>query len=54
MKLDARTYAQEFKSKGQPPWIHKLYLHWTKLYQEPFKGVTFDGMSALTEVKRKR
>lgn len=49
MKLDARTYAHEFKTKGQPPWIHKLYLHWRKLYQEPFKGVTVDGRVDSTE-----
>lgn len=52
VKLDARAYAHEFKSKGQPPWIYKLYLHWLKLYQEPFKGVTFDGIGGFQIARR--
>lgn len=40
---DAKVYAAEFKEKGNPPWIHGLYLLWRKLFAEPFKGVTNDG-----------
>ncbi|KAK7905416.1 hypothetical protein LTR67_000138 [Exophiala xenobiotica] len=40
---DAHVYVQRFKESGGPPWIHALWLHWKKLLQEPFKGVTSDG-----------
>ncbi|KIX00065.1 uncharacterized protein Z518_10992 [Rhinocladiella mackenziei CBS 650.93] len=43
-KQDAHVYAQAFKEKGVPPWLHALYLHWMKLLKEPFKGVTNDGI----------
>ncbi|KAK0618558.1 hypothetical protein B0T17DRAFT_495943 [Bombardia bombarda] len=42
-KQDAHEYAQAFIQGGMPPWLHALYLHWRKLFQEPFKGVTSDG-----------
>ncbi|KAK4250823.1 hypothetical protein C7999DRAFT_28652 [Corynascus novoguineensis] len=42
-KQDAHEYARAFKESGVPPWLHGLYLHWRKLYQEPFKGITNDG-----------
>ena len=42
-----REYAMEFKEKGQPPWLHALYLQWQKLLAEPFKGVTNDGAYVL-------
>ncbi|KAM7194310.1 Protein of unknown function (DUF3500) domain containing protein [Rhypophila sp. PSN 637] len=42
-KQDAHEYAKEFIEGGNPPWLHGLYLHWRKLFQEPFKGVTNDG-----------
>lgn len=42
-KQDAHKYAQDFKELKVPPWLHGLYEHWLKLYQEPFKGVTNDG-----------
>lgn len=45
-KQDAHEYAKEFKEGGMPPWLHALYLHWRKLLQEPFKGVTNDGASS--------
>jgi hypothetical protein len=41
---DAHEYAQAFKESGVPPWLHGLYLHWRKLFQEPFRGVTNDGL----------
>ncbi|KAH6650005.1 hypothetical protein F5144DRAFT_30275 [Chaetomium tenue] len=40
---DAHEYAKGFKEGGVPPWLHGLYLHWQKLFQEPFKGITNDG-----------
>lgn len=42
---DATEYAQAFKTKAQPPWLHGLYQHWCKLYEEPFRGITTDGES---------
>ncbi|KAK3694566.1 hypothetical protein B0T22DRAFT_507185 [Podospora appendiculata] len=42
-KQDAHEYAKAFIQGGMPPWLHGLYLHWRKLFQEPFKGVTNDG-----------
>ena len=40
---DANVYATEFKEKGNPPWLHALWLQWRKLFAEPFRGVTNDG-----------
>ncbi|EGO52767.1 hypothetical protein NEUTE1DRAFT_91440 [Neurospora tetrasperma FGSC 2508] len=42
-KQDAHEYAKEFINGGNPPWLHGLYLHWRKLFQDPFKGITNDG-----------
>ncbi|EEU37428.1 uncharacterized protein NECHADRAFT_51556 [Fusarium vanettenii 77-13-4] len=42
-KQNAHEYAQAFKSSGQPPWLHGLYLHWRRLFEEPYKGITNDG-----------
>ncbi|KAK3498174.1 hypothetical protein B0T13DRAFT_252640 [Neurospora crassa] len=42
-KQDAHEYAKEFIEGGNPPWLHGLYLHWRKLFQDPFKGITNDG-----------
>lgn len=42
---DAHEYANEFKTGQQPPWLYALYMHWLELLQEPFKGVTTDGMN---------
>ncbi|KAJ5124502.1 uncharacterized protein N7515_008327 [Penicillium bovifimosum] len=41
---DAHEYAHDFKTGHQPPWLHALYMHWLDLLQEPFKGVTTDGI----------
>jgi hypothetical protein len=43
-KLDAYKYAENFKKNGQPPWLHGLYLHWRKLFNEPYQGITSDGV----------
>jgi hypothetical protein len=40
---DAYEYAAEFKKHGNPPWLHALYLHWRRLFLEPFRGITTDG-----------
>lgn len=42
-KQDAHEYAKEFKEEGRPPWLHALYLHWKKLFAQPFQGITTDG-----------
>jgi hypothetical protein len=39
----AADYADAFKSTGQPPWLHGLYVHWRKLFEEPYHGITNDG-----------
>lgn len=41
---NAHEYAHAFKTLAVPPWLHALYTHWLELLQEPFKGVTVDGM----------
>ncbi|KAI0903255.1 hypothetical protein F4823DRAFT_568888 [Ustulina deusta] len=41
---DAYGHARELKDKQAPPWLHGLYTHWRKLFQEPFKGITNDGV----------
>jgi hypothetical protein len=42
-RQNAQEYAQVFKAKGNPPWLHGLYKHWMSLLEEPFKGITNDG-----------
>lgn len=42
-KQDAHVYAEEFKTGGNPPWLHGLYMHWLDLLKDPFKGITTDG-----------
>jgi hypothetical protein len=41
---DAHQYAKRFIEGGNPPWIHGLFLHWRKLFKEPFRGVTNNGV----------
>ncbi|KAI0408847.1 hypothetical protein F4802DRAFT_299059 [Xylaria palmicola] len=41
---DARGHARELLDKQSPPWLYGLYTHWRKLLQEPFKGITNDGV----------
>lgn len=41
---DAYGHAQELLEHHRPPWLYGLYVHWRKLFEEPFKGVTSDGM----------
>ncbi|RSL47060.1 hypothetical protein CEP54_013581 [Fusarium duplospermum] len=42
-KQNAYEYVEAFKTSGQPPWLHGLYLHWRKLFEEPYQGITNDG-----------
>ncbi|RSL91335.1 hypothetical protein CEP51_000335 [Fusarium floridanum] len=42
-KQNAYEYAEAFKTSGQPPWLHGLYLHWRKLFEEPYQGITNNG-----------
>jgi hypothetical protein len=49
---EAHGYADAFKSSGQPPWLHGLYLHWRKLYEEPYHGITNDGMGSIPLVRQ--
>ncbi|KAJ1327413.1 DUF3500 domain-containing protein [Microdochium nivale] len=41
---DAHTHAAELLERRRPPWLHGLYEHWMRLLQEPFRGVTSDGV----------
>ena len=38
-------YVDEFQKNHVPPWLHNLTETWKELLQEPFQGVTSDGMS---------
>ncbi|KAI0898580.1 hypothetical protein F4806DRAFT_365771 [Annulohypoxylon nitens] len=42
-KNDAYGHAKELLEHHRPPWLYGLYVHWRKLFDEPFKGVTNDG-----------
>ncbi|KAF2148601.1 hypothetical protein K461DRAFT_233279 [Myriangium duriaei CBS 260.36] len=37
-------YADAFRKTHQPPWLYALYRHWRELFEQPFKGVTTDGI----------
>ncbi|KAI5853285.1 hypothetical protein GGS23DRAFT_601764 [Durotheca rogersii] len=41
---DVQGHARELLEHHRPPWLYGLYVHWRKLFQEPFKGVTNDGV----------
>ncbi|KXJ85925.1 hypothetical protein Micbo1qcDRAFT_168931 [Microdochium bolleyi] len=41
---DAHSHAAELLEHRRPPWLYGLYEHWMRLLQEPFKGVTNDGV----------
>lgn len=42
-QCDAHSHARELTEKQRPPWLYGLYMHWQKLLQEPYKGITNDG-----------
>lgn len=44
---DAHGHAKELLEHHRPPWLYGLYVHWRKLFEEPFKGVTTDGTFTL-------
>jgi hypothetical protein len=37
-------YSEAFQKNKQPPWLYNLTKAWEKLLEEPFKGVTTDGL----------
>ncbi|KAJ4348201.1 uncharacterized protein N0V89_009573 [Didymosphaeria variabile] len=41
---DAHEYAAAFERNAQPPWLHGLWQHWRQLFEEPFWGITNDGV----------
>ncbi|KAF5671210.1 hypothetical protein FHETE_4180 [Fusarium heterosporum] len=43
-RQDAYEHVGNLKKNGQPPWLYGLYLHWRKLFQEPYRGITSDGI----------
>ena len=38
-------YSEAFQKTQHPPWLYKLTKAWEDLLEEPFTGVTTDGMS---------
>ncbi|KAI1099140.1 hypothetical protein F4804DRAFT_93793 [Jackrogersella minutella] len=42
-KNDPYGHAKELLEHHRPPWLYGLYVHWRKLLEEPYKGVTNDG-----------
>ncbi|KAJ0131513.1 Uncharacterized protein HZ326_25038 [Fusarium oxysporum f. sp. albedinis] len=40
---DCREYAEAFKASRQPPWFYGLFLHWRRLFEEPYRGISTDG-----------
>lgn len=38
-------YVEAFQRNQAPPWIYNLTRAWESLLEEPYKGVTSDGMS---------
>ncbi|KAF2278010.1 uncharacterized protein EI97DRAFT_280982 [Westerdykella ornata] len=43
-RQDVYEYARFFKENHAPPWLFELTQAWEKLYAEPFKSVTTDGV----------
>lgn len=42
---NAHEYADAFtKGAHQPPWLYALFKHWRMLFEEPYKGITTDGV----------
>ena len=42
---DAHEYVADFKKNHVPPWLYNLTETWKELLEEPFKGVTNDGIT---------
>ena len=41
---NAESYADAFNKQRNPPWLYDLTQAWQKLYREPYRGITTDGM----------
>ncbi|KAK9446381.1 uncharacterized protein V1518DRAFT_430136 [Limtongia smithiae] len=46
---DAYEYAGDFKTNKQPRWLPALYIHWLKLFPEPFKWIVVPGLFELED-----
>jgi hypothetical protein len=44
-------YSEAFQKNHIPPWLYNLTETWKKLLEEPYKGVTADGMSSTNRTK---
>lgn len=43
----AQDHVDRFHETSNPPWLHALYEYWRRLYAEPYRGVSNDGMALL-------
>lgn len=41
---DALSYVETFRTTQHPPWLFNLTEAWRSLLEQPYKGVTNDGM----------
>lgn len=41
---DAHEYAKAFQETHHPPWLYALTEAWKRLLEEPYSGVTTDGI----------
>lgn len=44
-KQSPYEYAEAFQASHVPPWLYNLTQAWKELLQEPYKGVSVDGIS---------
>jgi hypothetical protein len=47
---DPYEYSAFFNENHAPPWLYSLTQTWQQLYEEPFKGVTTDGIIPSTSI----
>jgi hypothetical protein len=45
-------YSEAFQKNHVPPWLYNLTEAWKKLLEEPYKGVTADGLCSSSEIVR--
>ena len=45
-------YSEAFQKNHVPPWLYNLTEAWKKLLEEPYKGVTADGLCAVLRTKK--
>lgn len=43
-KQSPYEYSEAFQEKQHPPWLYRLTEAWKALLEEPYKGVTIDGI----------